>query len=239
MLGSPDTEQLGLRGLYLEAEREGEVEAARQFAERALRLNPKLAWPADSLFDLQCKQGDWGGALATLAAARRHGHIEKASAERRRAVLLTAQAQAAEDNDPEKALTLSLEAHALAPDLVPAAAIAARLLASRGNTPRATKVIRRAWSRSPHPDLSTAYAYARLGDSPLDRLDRVKQLAALNPYALESPIAVANAAIAAPTARQMSESWVSASSVHWRTAPPRFVSVEESPPSKMCSVRPR
>ena len=112
-------------------------------------------------------------------------------------MLLTAQAQAAEDNDPEKALTLSLEAHALAPDLVPAAAIAARLLASRGNTPRATKVIRRTWSRSPHPDLSTAYAYARLGDSPLDRLDRVKQLAALNPYALESPIAVANAAIEA------------------------------------------
>ena len=36
MLASPDTEQLGLRGLFLEAEREGEHEAARQFAERAL-----------------------------------------------------------------------------------------------------------------------------------------------------------------------------------------------------------
>ncbi|MGE0697608.1 MAG: heme biosynthesis HemY N-terminal domain-containing protein, partial [Hyphomicrobiaceae bacterium] len=42
MLAQPDTEQLGLRGLFLEAEREGEVEAARQFAERALRINPKL-----------------------------------------------------------------------------------------------------------------------------------------------------------------------------------------------------
>ncbi len=42
MLGSQETEQLGLRGLFLEAEREGEHEAARQFAERALRLNPKL-----------------------------------------------------------------------------------------------------------------------------------------------------------------------------------------------------
>src|SRR5581483_2393468 len=39
MLSSPDTEQLGLRGLFLEAQREGEREAARQFAERAMRLN--------------------------------------------------------------------------------------------------------------------------------------------------------------------------------------------------------
>ena len=96
-------------------------------------------------------------------------------------MLLTAQAQTAEESDPERALTLALEAHGLAPDLVPAAAIAGRLLASRGNTPRAAKILQRTWSRSPHPDLATAYAYARIGDSPRDRLDRVKQLAALSP----------------------------------------------------------
>ena len=55
MLASPDTEQLGLRGLFLEAQREGEQEAARQFAERALKLNPKLDWPVEALFDLQCR----------------------------------------------------------------------------------------------------------------------------------------------------------------------------------------
>ena len=67
MLASPDTEQLGLRGLFLEAQREGEREAARQFAERALKLNPKLAWPVEALFDLQCRADDWQGALDTLA----------------------------------------------------------------------------------------------------------------------------------------------------------------------------
>ena len=70
MLASPDTEQLGLRGLFLEAQREGEREAARQFAERAVKLNPKLAWPVEALFDLQCRAGDWPGALDTLAIAR-------------------------------------------------------------------------------------------------------------------------------------------------------------------------
>jgi len=197
MLASPDTEQLGLRGLFLEAQREGETEAGRHFAERAVALNPKLAWAVDALFELQCSQSDWDGALETVATARKNGHIDKPKADRRRAVLLTAQAQAAEEHDPERALTLALEAHALAPDLVPAAAIAGRLLASRGNTPRAAKVLQRTWSRSPHPDLATAYAYARIGDSPRDRLDRIKQLAALSPNAIEGHIAVANAAIEA------------------------------------------
>jgi len=197
MLASTDTEQLGLRGLFLEAEREGEREAAKQFAERAIALNPQLSWPVDALFDLQCKSHDWAGALETLAVARKNGHVEKASAERRRAVLLTAQAQDLEDKDPERALNLALEAHKLAHGLVPAGAIAGRLLASRGATPKATKIVQQTWQKSPHPDLATAYAYARIGDSPRDRLDRVRKLAQLNPHSLESAIAVANAAIEA------------------------------------------
>lgn len=195
MLSQPDTEQLGLRGLFLEAHREGELEAARQFADRALALNPKLAWSTDALFDLQCKNSDWAGALQTLASAKKHGHIDKDTADRRRAVLLTAQAQKAEDQDPDRALSLALEAHNLAPNLVPAAAIAGRLLASRGNTPKAAKVLQKTWLKSPHPDLATAYSFARLGDSPRDRLDRIKQLAGLLPNSLESPIAVARVAI--------------------------------------------
>ena len=98
---------------------------------------------------------------------------------------------------PERALNLALEAHGLAADLVPAAAVAGRLLAARGNTPRATKILQRTWRKSPHPDLAVAYAYARLGDSPRDRLQRVRELAGLAPNIIESPIAVANAAIEA------------------------------------------
>ncbi|MEE9546608.1 MAG: heme biosynthesis HemY N-terminal domain-containing protein, partial [Hyphomicrobium sp.] len=197
MLASPDTEQLGLRGLHLEAHRVGELEAARHFSGRAVALNPKLDWAVDALFDLQCRQGDWAGALGTLAIARKQGHIERAKADRRRAVLLTAQAQAAEEDDPDRALHLAVEANGLAPDLVPAANIAGALLAARGNTPRATKILQKTWSRSPHPDLAVTHAYARIGDSPRDRLDRVKQLAALTPNSIEGPIAVATAAIEA------------------------------------------
>lgn len=195
MLASPDTEQLGLRGLYLEAMREGEPEAARQFAERAARLNSRLGWPLDALYDVQIKAHDWAHALETVDQAKRIGHLDKATADRRRAVLLTAEAQAIEDTNAEKALAYASEAHGLAPDLIPAAAIAGRILAARGNTAKAAKIIQRTWSKAPHPDLAAAYAFARIGDSPRDRLDRLKQLAALRPNDAESSLAVAEAAL--------------------------------------------
>ena len=195
MLASPETEQLGLRGLYLEAEREGANEAARQYAERALRLNPKLSWPVESLFDLQCRGEDWQGALETLEIARRQGLVEKPLAARRRAILLTAQAQTLEDDNADKAAELAQEAHRLAPDLVPAAAVAGRVLASRGNTPRAARVVLKTWRSAPHPDLAAVYAYARPGDSPRDRLVRVRHLARLTPGHPEALIAVAASAI--------------------------------------------
>lgn len=197
MLAAPETEQLGLRGLFLEAEREGEHEAARQFAERALQRNPRLGWPVESLFELQCRAEDWQGALSTLEIARRQNVVDKASVARRRAVLLTAQAQALEDGNADKALELAREAHRLAPDLIPAAAIAGRILAARGSTPRAARVLLKTWRLSPHPDLAAAYAYARLGDSPRDRLNRVRHLARLTPNHPEAQIAVAISAIEA------------------------------------------
>ncbi len=195
MLASPDTEQLGLRGLFLEAQRESEHEAASQFAARALELNPKLTWPFESLFELQCKGSEWAGALKSLATGYKNGQIEKADSDRRRAVLLTAQALAIEVTNGQTALDLAMEAHNLAPDLIPAAAVAGRQLASRGSTPKAAKVIERTWKQSPHPDLAVVYAFARPGDSPRDRLDRIKRLARTAPHSAEGPIAIANAAV--------------------------------------------
>ena len=97
----------------------------------------------------------------------------------------------------DKALELAREAHRLAPDLVPAAAIAGRILAAQGNTPRAARVLLKTWRLSPHPDLAAAYAYARPGDSPRDRLNRMRHLARLTPHDSEGPIALAIAAIEA------------------------------------------
>ena len=74
------------------------------------------------------------GALATLAVARKHGNVEADVALRRRAVLLTAEARDLESSQPDKALALATEALRLAPSLIPAAEIAGRLLASKGES---------------------------------------------------------------------------------------------------------
>lgn len=197
MLHSPETELLGLRGLYLEADREKETAAARQFAARAMKRNAKVQWAGQALFDLQCKESDWPGAIETLAALRRHEHVDRKTADRWRAVLLTAQAVEAEDRDIDKAQALALEAHDLAPDLVPAAEIAGRALAARGKMSKAASVIEQSWKRSPHPDLAVVYAHARTGDSPRDRLQRVQRLAAFVPGHREGRMALAAAAIEA------------------------------------------
>ncbi len=197
MLEDPQTRLLGLRGLFQEARREGQIEAAKLYVREALSINPALPWPSPALFEFQCREHDWNGALDTLAIARQHRIIDRATADRRRAVLLTALAGEAEERGDGKALELALEAHRLAPALVPAAVIAGRMLAAEGNTQKAARIISQTWELAPHPDLALVYAHARPGDSPRDRLARVKTLAGLTPGHPEAAIAVATAAIEA------------------------------------------
>ncbi|MCP4937266.1 MAG: heme biosynthesis protein HemY [bacterium] len=195
MLESPETEVAGLRGLYLEARREKEIEAARQFAQKAVQRNPQLSWSSQALLEIQSRSGQWAQALETLTLARKYNKIDKKSANRQQAVLLTAQALENEQGEIDMALSQALEAHKLAPDLVPAADVAGRILATQGNVSKASKIILLTWEISPHPDLALTYAHARPGDSPRDRLIRVQQLAARTPYDREGAIAVARAAI--------------------------------------------
>lgn len=189
-----DTQLLGLRGLFLEASWDGQMEAAQQFAARAMGLNPVLAWPVHALFDMQCKSHNWEGALETLDVARNHRHIDRRTADRRRAVLLTAQAMDLQEPQPDKAAELAMEAHRMAPGFVPAANVAGRILAARDSAYKAARVLARTWQYTPHPDLATAYAYLRPGDSPRDRLARIKSLIVLTPDHVEARIALARAA---------------------------------------------
>ncbi len=190
-----DTRLLGLRGLFLEASREGVSEAAHQFAARAMSLNPALPWPVHALFDMQCRSRNWQGALETLAVARNHRHLDRKTADRRRAVLLTAQALDLEAAESARAAELAQEAHRIAPDLVPAATLAGRVMAGQGNAYKAARVLARTWQYTPHPDLAIGYAYARPGNSPRDRLARIRSLIVLTPDHLEARIALASAAV--------------------------------------------
>lgn len=196
MLENPTTKILGLRGLFIEAEREGALLAAREFAEQALEFSPNVPWAGRALFKIQCAEEDWAGALETLRTNVEAGITEKKAARRLRAVLLVAKAVADEERGAiEIARNAAMEAHRLASDLVPAAVTAARLLTRLGDIRKASRTLETAWKAGPHPELAEAYAYVRTGDSPRDRMERVSTLVKIRPNDPVGQLSLARAAI--------------------------------------------
>lgn len=197
MLDEPETKALGLHGLFVEAERQGEPVAARHYAEEAARTSPGLEWAGKAVLGYQAVAHHWDEALKTLESNYAAKLVDKKSYRRQRAVILTALAQKLEGGEPERAFSLAKEAHGLALDLVPAAVLTSRLATRRGDIRKAAKVLEATWRLSPHPELAETYAHVRTGDSAVDRLKRVKSLSAQRTNTPEGALAIARAAIEA------------------------------------------
>ncbi|MCT7377252.1 heme biosynthesis protein HemY [Chelativorans salis] len=195
MADDPETRLLGLRGLYLEAERLGEREAARHYAARAASQAPQLNWAVNATLEAKTEEGDWPGALALVEAQKATHKADREAQTRRRAVLLTAQAMEQLDTDTAAARAAALEAHRLQPDFVPAAVTAARALFRESDLRRGSKVLEAVWKKEPHPEVADLYVHARSGDSTHDRLERAKRLARLKLNHVESELVVARAAL--------------------------------------------
>lgn len=195
MVDDPETRVLGLRGLFVEARRREDEIGARAYAAEAARLAPSVTWANEAVLEAQCADGDWTGALETVERRGSLGLLDKSVARRQRAVLLTAAAQRREAGEPEAATERALQAVKLAPGLVPAACIAGRLLARRGDLRKAARIVESAWKANPHPDLAKVYLGLRTGDSVRDRLVRAETLAKLSSWHPEARLAVAQAAL--------------------------------------------
>lgn len=195
MLDDPEMRLLGLRGLYLEAERLGDRVAARHYAGRAAIAAPQLAWAAESTLEDLVQRGDWDGALKLIDAQKSTRQIERDAANRRRAVLLTAKADALFDSDPAAARTAAVEANRLRPDFAPAAVAAAKALFRQNDVRKGSKLLEAAWKAEPHPEIAELYTHARPGDAVLDRLNRARKLQEMKKNNAESSLTVARAAL--------------------------------------------
>ena len=190
-----DTRLLGLRGLFIEAQRADDPVAAVGIAEEALKLAPASTWASHAVLGFRCARGDWNGALAILDNNLASGLIDKPAYRRQRGVLLTARALELEKVDRDLSRDSVMEAVKLAPTLVPAAVLASKYQSEAHQVRRSMRIVEAAWLAHPHPDLADAYAHVRLGDSARQRLVRVETLAAKAPGHLEGALAVARAAI--------------------------------------------
>jgi HemY protein len=190
-----DTRLLGLRGLFIEAQRADDPVSAVMIAEEALKLAPASTWASHAVLGFRCAKGDWSGALTILDNNLASGLIDKAAYRRQRGVLLTARALELEKVDRDLSRESVMEAVKLAPTLVPAAVLASKYESEAHQVRRSMRIVEAAWLKQPHPDLADAYAHVKLGDSARQRLVRIETLAAKAPGHLESALAIARAAI--------------------------------------------
>jgi HemY protein len=206
LLQDDKTRFVGIRGLLQQKLAEGDREVALKLAEKAFELRPKHTETQDVLLRLQSDAGDWSGARATLGAKLKTGALPKDVYRRRDAVLALQQARTIIDDDAGiEAREAAIEANRLSPDLVPAAAMAARGYAAKGDRKNATRVLKKAWEAMPHPDLAAAFAGLEPDETAQERLKRFRTLTNLRPDQDETKMLLAELLLATedfPAARR-------------------------------------
>ncbi|MBZ4022015.1 heme biosynthesis protein HemY [Rhodobacter sp. TJ_12] len=206
MLNDPRTRFVGIRGLLSQKLGDGDTDTALKLAQKAFALNPKHPEVQNTLFKLQTESGDWKGARDVLLAKMRQGEIPKDVHKRRDAVLALQEAKVVLDqNSSIEAREAAIAANKSSPDLIPAAAMAAKAYADQGNTKAATRVLLKAWEAQPHPDLAGVFASLEPSESAAERLARFEKLLSLRPDHEETKLLRAELSIAAedfPAARR-------------------------------------
>ena len=197
MASKDETEFLGLRGLFAEARQNADWKEARLIAERAYGKNPRLAWAATAVLQSQVMAKDWAACARTLEQQQKAGLLARAEAQKKRAIVLAADALALEDSEKERALEQALASHAADVSLVPATLVAARLQIAAAQPKKAARLIRASWAANPHPELAATLTKAYPADSPEERFERIRDLAGKAPENIEAIYALAQAAFVA------------------------------------------
>ena len=206
LLADEKTRFVGIRGLLKQKIEEGDSETALKLAEKAFAMKPRHAETQDLLLKLQADQADWKGARATLGAKLKAGALPRDIYRRRDAVLALQEAKTVFDETASiEAREAAIEANRLSPDLIPAAAMAARGLISKGNKKEAGRILKKAWSAMPHPDLAAAFAEIEPEETPNERLKRFRMLTSIHPDNEQTRLLLAELQVAAedfPAARK-------------------------------------
>jgi HemY protein len=198
LLEEKDGEFLALGGLIGQALKAGDNDEALRLSRRAIGLRPNAEWVFATLFTLEIEAGRWEAARDVLdGAARRHLLPDARAAHHRGVILYELSLDAEAAGELRRARSLAASASVAAPDLVLAAARYARLLIAEGKRRTARRAVEQAWSLAPHPELAAVWAELGGGAPALELVTWFEKLAAHNPDAAESHVAVAEAALAA------------------------------------------
>ncbi len=194
MLEREETAFLGLRGLLMQAQREGDRTEALALARRARALQPKTPWVLSTLLDLQIAEHRWREALETLEEAVKRNAVDAQKGRHLRTVMMLGASLVAEEGgNTEDALSLARKALAQEKDFLPATIRVATLFDAVGKRRAAVRTIEDAWARTPHPALAALYGKLADISDPLKLVQRYEKLRSFNPDHPESHIALARA----------------------------------------------
>ncbi len=197
LLQDDRTRFVGVRGLMKQKLIDGDTETAMKLAEKAFALRPAHEDTQNLLFEMQSNAGDWSGARDTIITKVRKGALPKDVGRRREAVLSLADAKdKLESDDIEAGRIAALNANKLAPTLVPAAVLAAEMQNASNNKSIATKILKKAWSGNPHPELAAAFAEIETDETSAQRLKRFNSLTKINPDHTETKLLKTELALA-------------------------------------------
>lgn len=199
LLSRPETALSGCQGMLSLALKQNDSDAALDWARRAWATGTSTPIVAETLYDLQARAGQWAEAEITVIEAVRRKAFGKDKGAARRAVALLERAlhlhSLGEGGTQAEAMALALSAHQADPGFVPAAVLAARLLAGAGKMRRAGAVLNDAWERRPHPDLAQAWRDLVADEAPLTRVSRLQKIFGTRALGLEAHLALARAAL--------------------------------------------
>lgn len=196
LLANRDAVFLGLRGLLTLTVEDGRHDEALVLAQQAHAMYPKQAWILRTIYRLQLGSQAWDAAMRTLKKIEKINAMAQAEILSDRQALLAAQADDAPNR--QAALRLLKQAYRIDSSALPVALRLAATHIELGHRRPAIKIIEKACTHDPHPELAALWGRVSPRNKPSDvavRLRWFEKLVALRPDHVESQLAVAGAAI--------------------------------------------
>lgn len=177
MSKNPETELAGLRGLYLEAQKKGDVKEQDKILQKAVENYPNVHWVMQAQFDLQILQNDWEEALKTLDILKKHQLVTKDAYIKGKAGLLFktghfVEAYALDKTNPQFAIS-----------------------AAQVNPKKAADILLDSWRITPAKEVYMAYMDLFKNETAVKQMKAVKKLISNNPTGRQALLVLADTSI--------------------------------------------
>lgn len=196
LVEAAEPQLLGLRTQFAKAMRDHDPVKAEALAAEAFGLHPRAPWAFVAAFDLALDRGDFLAAREVLLRALKAKAIAADKARRGAAALTTADAFAAfSAGDLERAGDGAEAAAKETPEFTPAAILAARLAAGRGDARKAAKTLNAAFAGAATRALIDELLRTHDAEPAQAKAEALDRIAATNAAARPAKLASAQAAL--------------------------------------------